>query len=232
MMATEKKFIEENLITYKIYKFLEKKLDRTGFSRVEIQQTPVVTRIIVYAANPGRVIGKKGDTINDLTEEIKQKFKIKNPQISVEEIKDVHLEPRLVAKSIVKALESGKNAKRVIYSALREIIDAGALGAEITAAGKLASKGARAKKIRISAGYMPKAGEPAKLPRIASYTAYPKYGAIGVTVKILLPGTKIPGKEEIKPISLPKVINAEGESEKPKAQEAPQPKEEKAQGKE
>ena len=206
MMVTERNFIQENLKAYKVYKFLEKELDRAGFSRVEIQQTPMVTRIIVYATNPGRVIGKKGASINELTEEIKKNFGIKNPQISVEEVKEPRLEPRIVAKNIVRALEMGRNAKRVIYSALREIIEAGALGAEIVAAGKLAAKGARAKKIRVIAGYMPKAGEPAKLPRIASYTAYPKYGAIGVTVKILLPGTKIPGKEEIKPIVLPKVI--------------------------
>jgi ribosomal protein S3 len=60
----------------------------------------------------------------------------------------------------------------------------------------------------VSAGYLPKAGEPARLVRIASITAYPKSGAIGVVVKIVPPGTVFPDKKQVKKVELPRVISA------------------------
>ena len=50
-----------------------KELTRAGFSRVEIQKTPILTRITVYVLNPGRVIGRAGRTIDTITETIKSK---------------------------------------------------------------------------------------------------------------------------------------------------------------
>ena len=57
-MVVERKFIDDLMIKNNITKFLEKKLSRAGFSRVDIQKTPIITRITVYVTNPGKVIGK------------------------------------------------------------------------------------------------------------------------------------------------------------------------------
>ena len=62
------------------------------------------------------------------------------------EVENKMLEPLLVAKSITEKLERNMNARRIIQQALREIIENGALGAEIIANGKLAAKGARSKR--------------------------------------------------------------------------------------
>ncbi len=204
-MAIERRFIDDAIIKNNISKYLSRELIRAGFSRVEIQKTPVLTRITVYVLSPGRVIGRAGKTIDTLTENIKNMFRVDNPQINVMEVENKMLEPMLVAREIAEKFERGINARRVIQSMLKSILDNGAIGAEIIASGKLAAKGARAKTIRKSVGYMPKAGDVTNMVREAHATAYPKYGAIGVKVRIVPPGTVFPGVT-MKPIEVPKSI--------------------------
>ncbi|MGC8652129.1 MAG: 30S ribosomal protein S3 [Candidatus Micrarchaeia archaeon] len=204
-MTIERKFIDDAKIKLSIANFLSSELSRAGFSRVEIQKTPVLTRITIYVLNPGRVIGRAGRTVDAITETLKKKFKVDNPQINVVEVENRMLEPLLVAKSITEKLERGINARKVIQIALKDIIQNGAIGAEIIANGKLAAKGARSKTIRKSVGYIPKAGDVTNLVREAVATAYPKYGAIGVKVRIVPAGTKFPDRE-IKTVELPKAI--------------------------
>ena len=170
----EEKFIEDAITRYRVSKFLERELDRAGFSRVAIQRTPMVTRIAVEVTNPGRVIGKRGKSIQDLTDAIKNEFKIDNPQISVVESTNLNLEPRLVAKKICRYIEMGKKIRAILHASLRDAIRAGALGAEIVASGKIAAKGGRSKRFRVMSGYIPKAGEPARQVAVAHVTAYPK----------------------------------------------------------
>ena len=204
-MATERKFIDDAVIKLNISKFLSRALSKAGFSRVEIQKTPVLTRITVYVLNPGRVIGRAGKTIDELTETIRSKFDVNNPQISVVEVGNKMLEPLLVAKDITFKLERSINPRKIIQSTLKIIMENGALGAEIIMNGKLGAKGARAKSIRKSVGYIPKAGDVTSLVHEGVATAYPKYGAIGVRVRIVPPGTKFPDRE-IKTVEIPKAI--------------------------
>ena len=207
-MTIERKFIDNSIIKLNISRYLAKELQRAGFSRVEIQKTPVLTRITVYVLSPGKVIGKGGSTIDRLTETIRIRFKVENPQINVMEVENKMLEPMLVARDIAEKFERGLNARKVLQGALKTIIENGALGAEIIASGKLAAKGARGKSIRKSIGYIPKAGNVTELVREASATSYPKYGAIGVKVRIVPPGTVFPDRE-LKPLEIPKsILNA------------------------
>ncbi|MCL4404846.1 MAG: 30S ribosomal protein S3 [Candidatus Marsarchaeota archaeon] len=204
-MAIEMKFIDDAIIKMNISKFLSKELVKAGFSRVEIQKTPVLTRITVYVLNPGRVIGRMGKSINELTAEISKNFNVNNPQISVIEVQNKMLEPLLVAKDITFKLERSINPRKIIQFTLKSIMENGALGAEIIIRGKLAAKGARAKTIRKSVGYIPKAGDVTNLVLVGDATAYPKYGAIGVRVRIVPPGTVFPDRK-IGKIEIPKSI--------------------------
>jgi small subunit ribosomal protein S3 len=206
-MVVERKFIQDLIIKWRISKYMESSLMRAGFSRVEIQKTPVITRITPDVRNPGRVVVRGGETIDALTDTMKKRFSLDNPQISVAEVSNAKLEPRLVAKSIADALERGINPRRLIHTAIKEIMQNGALGAEIIAKGKLASKGARAKKMKVRLGYLPKSGNSSKLVDMAQIASYPKYGAIGVTVRIVQPGTKFPDRD-VKKVDLPKNIAA------------------------
>lgn len=208
-MLYQEKLIEEPFGKYQVMKYLEKKLDRAGLASVDIQRTPLVTRITLEVANPARIIGKKGRLINELTADIKKEFGIDNPQISVVEVRQEFLEPRMVGKRAAKYIEMGKKVRAVLHYMLREIIRAGALGAEIVAAGKIGAKGARAKSLRVSAGYIPKAGEPCRQIKVAHINANTRSGVIGVLVRIVPPGTVFPDKEA-KDIVLPKVIEHAG----------------------
>jgi small subunit ribosomal protein S3 len=209
-MLYQEKLIEEQIGKYQVMKFLEQKLDRAGLASVDIQRTPLVTRITLEVTNPARIIGKRGKLINELTEVIKKEFKIENPQISVIEVRNPALEPRMVAKKASKYIEQGKKVRAVLHFVLREVMRAGALGAEIRAAGKIGAKGAKAKRLRVMAGYIPTAGEPARLVRVAHLNANTKSGVIGVMVRIVPPGTVFPDKENIQ-VVLPKVIEAASE---------------------
>jgi small subunit ribosomal protein S3 len=127
----------------------------------------------------------------------------------------------------------GKKVRAVLHFLLREVIRAGALGAEVVASGKIGAKGARAKSLRVVAGYIPKAGEPARLIRVAHISANTRSGVIGILVRIVPPGTVFPDKQTTQ-VVLPKVIEAatevneereppqrtaEGEEAKPKTQD-------------
>ena len=66
-MLYQEKLIEEPFSKYQVMKFLEKELDRAGLANVDIQRTPLVTRITLEVTNPARIIGKRGRLINELT---------------------------------------------------------------------------------------------------------------------------------------------------------------------
>ena len=191
-MMTHKKFIDDLVVKSNISKYMENKLQKAGFSRVEIQKTPVITRITAYVTNPGKAIGRGGETIDSLTESMKKRFGIENPQISVVEVTNEMLEPRIVAKRLARSLERGNNARRLLHSTVKEVIDNGAMGVEIIAKGKLAAKGARGKSIKVRQGYLPKSGDVVKLVDEAKVASYPQYGAIGIQVRIVQAGTVFP----------------------------------------
>ncbi len=193
-MIYREKFIEEPLLKYEVLRFLEDELDRVGVANIDIQRTPLVTRIILEVANPARLIGRKGAYINQLAEKIKTKFGIQNPQISVVEVKNFYLEPRLVGKKAARLIEMGRKVRPIVHRLLNEIMASGAIGAEIRVAGAM-SKGTRAKKFRAQRGYIPKAGEPVRLVKEAHVVAVTKVGAIGITVRIVPPGTEFPDKK-------------------------------------
>ncbi len=210
-MITHKKFIDDLVVKSNISKYMEKKLQKAGFSRVDIQKTPVITRITAYVTNPGKAIGRGGETIDSLTDNMKKKFGIENPQISVVEVKNELLEPRLVARRIARSLERGNNARRLLHMTIKDIISNGAMGAEIIAKGKLAAKGARAKTIKVRQGYLPKSGDVVKLVDEAKVASYPKYGAIGIQVRIVQAGTVFPqGKKKEKEAKKQKRFIVEG----------------------
>lgn len=204
-MVHEKKFIEEPILQYQIMKFLEKELDRTDLANIDIQRTPVVTRITLEVLNPGRIIGKRGGIINKLTEMLQTQFNINNPQISVIEVKNPLLEPRIVGRKAAKMFEMGKKVRAVLHYLMREIMAAGAIGAEIVVSGAM-TKGARAKRMSVAAGFIPKAGEPSRFVKEAHITSVTKVGAIGIFVRIVPPGTVFPDKKTVAPTSLPKTI--------------------------
>lgn len=204
-MASERKFIKRALTESAVKDYLNKELERAGVSSIQLQKTPVATRISIQVRRPGVVVGKGGRTIQQVTETLQNQYGIDNPQLEVIEVANPILDARLVAERVAHQIEIKGNAKRVARFALQEIMEAGAIGAEIRIAGKIVGKGGKAKTVKVRAGYLKKSGEPMKLVKEGRFVAYPKAGAIGVKVRIVPPGTIFPDQITIPDLQLPTV---------------------------
>lgn len=184
-MAIEKIFVKEGIKESQVEEYLREKFERAGYSRTEIQRTPLGTRIIVYAHKPGLVVGRSGRRINELTEEIKIRFGFENPLVDVKEVEQPFLDANIVARRIAHALERGINYKKVANYYVEKIMEAGAIGVSIRVAGKLAgSERSRFQKFR--KGLLAHSGEYAdKLVDKGYAQASLKPGVVGVQVKIM-----------------------------------------------
>lgn len=157
MVDIKSHFIKLNLIKVKVDEYLAKVFMRAGYAKVDLVKTPLGTRIVIYADRPALIIGKKGQTIKQLTELFEKYFNIENPQITVTQVENPELNARVVASRLALAIEKGYHFRRAAFVALRRVLGAGALGVEIVVSGKLVSERARYEKIR--AGKVYKAGE-------------------------------------------------------------------------
>ncbi len=130
-MSAVEHFIEESVKKAEIDEFLRNEFERAGYGGVSITKTPLGTHIVVYTMRPGLVIGRGGETIRELARVLEEKFQLPNPQISVAEIEIPELNAYVVASRIASALKRGVHYRRSGYWALNQIMEAGALGAEI-----------------------------------------------------------------------------------------------------
>jgi len=195
-MSAVQHFIIESKKKTEIDEFLQKKLEKAGYGGVSISKTPLGTHIVIYAMRPGLVIGRGGETIKELASILEEKFKVSNPQISVSEIEIPELNAYVVASRVASALERGVHFRRAGFWALNQVMEAGALGAEIIISGKLRTERARFEKFR--AGYMPKCGDPAsKFMRKAEVHVQLKPGIFGIRVRIMPPDAVFPDKIQI-----------------------------------
>ena len=133
----EKDFVTEGLRRTRIDEYLEKELERAGYGGMEIQVTPLGTMVVVYAERPGMVIGRGGKTVRAITQNLKTKFDLDNPQVEVKEVSVPELNARIMASKIANMLQRGMHFRRVAYSTIRKIMGAGAQGVEITISGKI-----------------------------------------------------------------------------------------------
>lgn len=199
-MPVHKYFVRENARRAEIDEFLGEELKRAGYSRLEMNKTPLGTRVVVYAAKPGLVIGRRGQSIRDLTQVLEQRFGVENPQISVATIEAPELDPKVVASQIAMALQRGIHFRRAAYWALQRTMEAGALGVEIAIRGKLTTDRARYEKYR--AGYLPVVGEAiARILRVAVVDTQLKQGLFGIRVRLMPPNVLLPDRPTIRDVA-------------------------------
>ncbi len=212
-MSVVKHFVTESIKKTEIDEFLQKKLERAGYGGVTISKTPLGTHIVIYAMRPGLVIGRGGETIRELASVLEEKFKVANPQISVSEIEIPELNAYVVASRVASALQRGVHFRRAGFWSLNQVMDAGALGAEIIISGKLRTERARYEKFR--AGYLVKCGDPSlKYIQKAEVHVQLKPGMFGVRVRIMPPDAKFPDKIRItENLSAPEEVATEEKAE-------------------
>ncbi len=186
MVNIKKLFVQKGIIKAKIDEYLAKEFYRAGYAGVDILKTPLGTRIVIYAERPAIIIGRRGSMIRQLAQIFEKRFGLENPQITVTTVENPYLSARIVAFRLAVALERGFHFRRAAFIALRRIMEAGALGAEIVISGKLTSERARYEKYR--AGRIYKTGEQATImvERAVAH-ALLKPGVYGIEVRIVKP---------------------------------------------
>jgi len=213
-MSVVKHFISESMKKNEIDEFLQKELARAGYGGVNISKTPLGTHIVIYAMRPGLVIGRGGGTIRELARILEEKFNAPNPQISVSEMEIPELNAYVVASRVASALQRGIHFRRSGYWALNRVMEAGALGVEITISGKLRTDRSRYEKFKT--GYLPTCGDIAlQYMRKAVVHVQLKAGMLGVKVMIMPPDAEFPSKTKVAE-SLP-----EEKTEEEKTEEEP-----------
>jgi small subunit ribosomal protein S3 len=182
-----------------IEEYLASMFPRAEFAGVELIKSPLGVRVIIYADRPSLIIGRKGETIRKLQTIFEKHFKLENPQITVSSIENPELNARVVASRIAQALEKGYHYRRAMFIALRRIMAAGAVGAEIVVSGKLISERARFEKLR--AGRVYKTGDHVNyIVDRATYTALLIPGIYGIEVIIVKP---VPPADHIEIVQRP-----------------------------
>jgi small subunit ribosomal protein S3 len=184
-MNAAKNVMSSNYKNMELDEYLKETLRETGYGGVDIQKTPIGTRITLYVTRPGLVIGRKGSGIKDLTSKLEQRFGLNNPQISVMEIEIPELNPQIMANRIAQLVERGTAFRRASMWTINTVIAAGAMGVEITIAGKLRSERAHFEKH--SSGVIPKSGNAAdKIVKLGITDVLTKMGLMGIQLRIAL----------------------------------------------
>ncbi|MEM0077052.1 MAG: 30S ribosomal protein S3 [Thermoproteota archaeon] len=217
----KKAYIQEAKKKVLVEEFLKEYLKSAGYSSMKIVETPIGTSITLVVGRPGQVIGPGGKNIKELSEILSQRFGLKNPQISVVELKDPFLDPYVVATRIGEAIERGIKYRRAVRLYLRRIQAAGAIGAEIKVQGKLTTERSRFEKYRF--GYLPAAGEPKdRFVRVATVSILVPQGLIGIKVKILPPGVKLSDQIEVVEPQTQEVTSEQKVSQSPQQENKPE----------
>ena len=182
-MTQVKNVIKDNYNMMLLNDFLREKIKEAGFKNVEISKTPTGTKIILHVTRPGIVIGRKGAGIKELTEKIQTDFGYKNPQISVEEIQKPELSPSVMCNRMAAHIERGTAFRRATMWTMNQIMEAGAMGVQITISGKL--RGDRSAFEKHTQGVLPRAGNYAEniVSEDIVHTQTPM-GLIGVKIRI------------------------------------------------
>ena len=190
-MTQVKNVIKDNYNMMLLNDFLREKIKESGFHKVEISKTPTGTKITLHVTRPGIVIGRKGVGIKELTEKIATDFELKNPQISVEEIPNAELSPSVMCNRMATHLERGIAFRRATMWTIKQIMEAGAMGVQITISGKL--RGDRSAFEKHTHGILPRAGNYAKniVSEDVIHTKTPM-GLIGINIKIAMKENLIP----------------------------------------
>lgn len=131
-----KTFSDKLLEDEKIRKYINARIPKGGISRIVIERTLKSIIITINTARPGVVIGKGGEEVDKIKEELKQ-LTGKDVQINIFEIKRPELDAKLVAESIAQQLEARISFRRAMKQALNGSLRVGAQGIKIKCSGRL-----------------------------------------------------------------------------------------------
>ena len=140
--ASKKEFSKLLLEDQKIRTYVHNKYKFAGIPKVEIERTRDEVKVILHAARPGVIIGRKGQQVEQLQDELQALVK-RRVNIKIEEISRPELEAQLVAEDIAEQLTKRSSFRRTMKRAMEKTMDAGARGIKIQLAGRLGGRSGR-----------------------------------------------------------------------------------------
>ena len=178
-----------------IRKYIFTRLSKASVSRVIIERTLKLITITITTARPGIIIGKAGQEVDKLKEELK-KISQKDVQLNIVEIKRPELEAQLVASSIARQIEGRISYRRAIKMAIAATMRMNAEGIKVQISGRL--NGAEmARSETYKEGRIPLSTFRADID-YALVEAHTTYGRLGVKVWIMK--GEVYGKRELSPL--------------------------------
>jgi small subunit ribosomal protein S3 len=120
----------------KIRNYLNARVNKGGIARIVIERTLKRVTVTIHTSRPGIIIGKGGQEVDRIREELK-KLTSKDVQINITEIRKPELDANIVAESIAKQLEARINYRRAIKMAIQSTIRAGGEGIKVRISGRL-----------------------------------------------------------------------------------------------
>jgi len=134
--AADKDFGDSIVEDFQIRKFLKKALYQAGISKIEIEKKANKVKIFIHSAKPGIIIGKGGQEIDKLKNQV-QKLINKEVFLNIVEVKNADLDAQLVAENIAASLERRISFRRAMKGAMGRTMKAGAKGIKTNCSGRL-----------------------------------------------------------------------------------------------
>jgi small subunit ribosomal protein S3 len=132
----EKDFAKNLLEDHNIRKYLERKLQQASVSRIVIQRTTDRIKINLHTAKPGIIIGRNGQAIQELQNDLK-KMTSMEVSVNIQEIKRPELDAKLVAEDIARQLENRVTFRRAMRQVMTRAMKMGAKGIKTAVGGRL-----------------------------------------------------------------------------------------------
>ena len=187
------KLIEDD----KIRKYLNARLTKAGVSKIMIERTLKLVTVTIHTARPGIIIGKGGQEVDKLKEELK-KLTGKEVQINISEIKRPELDAHIVAMNIAKQIEGRISFRRAIKTSIASSMRLGAEGIKVLISGRLGGA-EMARTEQYKEGRIPLHTLRADID-YSLVEAHTTYGRIGIKVWIFK--GEVYGKPELVPTSI------------------------------
>ena len=133
----EKDYAEQLKQDLDIQSFIKKRLRHAAISRIEVERTPKKMKVNIYTARPGIIIGRKGDEVERLRNELSGKMKRDEVVVNIREIKRPEIDATLMAENIANQLERRIAYRRAIKRAMASAMRMNIAGCKIMVGGRL-----------------------------------------------------------------------------------------------
>jgi len=190
--AEGKEYVNQLQQDFRLRELVRREAPRAGVSRIEIERFPGKVKVVVHTAKPGVLIGRKGESVKKMRQQL-EALVGKKIDLEIKEIKAPDLDAYLVATNIAEQLERRISYQRAMKRAMQQAIRQGAEGIRVEVAGRL-SGAEMARVVNMREGRVPRATLRADIDYHQTQ-ALTTYGRIGVKVWIYR-GDVLPQVEE------------------------------------